>query len=60
MNELGKLNEPLITQKEVQELVKEMRSGKAAGLDGCAAEKLKSGEATVIDWLVELLNVFCV
>ncbi len=41
----------------MQESVREMKSGKAAGLDGVAAECLKSGEATVMEWLVRLLNV---
>ncbi len=40
---LGELNEACITREEVQESVREMKSGKAAGLDGCATECLKSG-----------------
>ncbi len=54
---LRELNEALITREEVQESVREMNTGKAAGLDGCAAECLKSGRAMVVEWLVRLLNV---
>ncbi len=54
---LGELNEALMTRQEVQESVTEMKSGKAAGLDGVAAECLKRGKATVVEWLVRLLNV---
>ncbi len=57
VNALGKPNEAFITGKEVQESVREMKAGKAAGLDGAAAECLKSGGATVVEWLVKLLNV---
>lgn len=42
--------------QEMLESVKEIRSRKAAGLDGCAVPCLKS-KATVIDWLLRLLNV---
>ncbi len=51
------INEALITREEVQESVREMKTGKAAGLDGVAAECLKSGGATVVEWLLILLNV---
>ena len=54
MNVLGEFNETLITREEVQEAVKETRSGKAAGLHGCETQCLKGGAATVIDWLVTL------
>ena len=37
-----------------------MKAGKAAGLDGCAVECLKSGGTSVIEWLVRLLNVYFV
>ena len=39
--------------------IKEEAKDKAAQLDGCAAEYLKSGSTNVIEWLVKLLNVFC-
>ena len=57
INMLGELNEAQISNEEVQEAVKEMKAGKAAGLDGCAVECLKKGGASVIEWLVRLLNV---
>lgn len=34
-----------------------MRLGKAVGLDKCVTEYPVSAGATVIDWLVKLLNV---
>ena len=57
MNVLGELKEALIMREEVQEAVREMKAGKAAGFDGCVVECVKSGGATVVDWLVRLLNV---
>ncbi len=57
MDVLGELNEALITREEVRESVGEVKAGKAAGLDGCAAECLKSGRTTVVEWLVRLLYV---
>ncbi len=41
VNVLGELNEACITREEVQESVREMKAGKAAGLDEVAAECLK-------------------
>ena len=57
VNVLGSSNEAVITFEEVQEAVKETRKGKAPGLDGCAAECLKSGGVSVMEWLVRLFNV---
>jgi len=57
MNLLGELNEALITREEVQEAVRDMKAWKAAGVGGCAVECVKSGGATVVEWLVRLLNV---
>ncbi len=37
--------------------MREIKAGKAAGLDGVAAECLKSGGAMVVEWLVRSLNV---
>ena len=57
MNVFGELNETLIMGKDVQETVKDMKTGKAAGLDICGAECRKIGGAMVSDGLVRLLNV---
>ena len=57
LNVLGELNESEITMEEVQESLKDMKSGKAAGLDGCTVESLKSGGVTVVECLVRLLNI---
>ncbi len=57
MNRLGELNEKLITRKELQKSVKEMKPGKAAGFNECAPEYLISGGVTFTDWLVRVLNV---
>ena len=35
----------------------EMKSGKAAGLDGFQVECLKKGGMAVFEWLVRLLNI---
>ncbi len=57
VNVLGDISEAFITREEVQKSVREMKAGKAAGLDGVAAECVKSGRATVVEWLVRLFNV---
>uniref|UniRef100_A0A3P9JF00 ribonuclease H n=1 Tax=Oryzias latipes TaxID=8090 RepID=A0A3P9JF00_ORYLA len=57
LNVLEELNEALITGEEVEQAVGKLKVGKAAGVDGCAVECLKSGGAIVIEWLVRLLNV---
>ena len=54
---LGDLNEIAISLEEVGEAVKEMKSGKAPGLDGFLVECLKKGGTAVLEWLVRLLNV---
>lgn len=41
-----------------QGLLMMMKTEKAAGLDGCVAECLKSGRHTVMEWLVRLLNTW--
>ena len=54
---LGRLNNSHIMKEEVQGAVKDMKAGKAARLDACAVECLKSGSTSVIEWLVKLFNV---
>lgn len=39
---LGELNCAPIKEEEVHEAVREMRKGKAAGLDGCAVQSLRN------------------
>ena len=51
------LNDSGITKEEEQKAEREMKSGKTAGLDGCAAEWLKSDGETVVEWLIRLLNI---
>lgn len=51
MNVQGELNDTLTMRKE------EMKTGKAASLDICAAQCLKSGGSMAIDGLMILLNV---
>ncbi len=57
VNVLRELNEAFLMREEVQESVRKMKAGKAAWLEGVAAECLKSDGATVVEWLVRLLNV---
>ena len=54
---LGDLNERAISLEEVGEAVKEMKSGKAPGLDGFMVECLKKCGMAVWEWLVRLLNL---
>ena len=54
---MGRSNEAPVTKGEVEGALKIMRSGKAAGLDGIAAECLKKGGVAVVEWLVRLLCI---
>ena len=51
---LVELNERAILLEEVGEAVNEIKSGKAAGLDGFPVECLKKGGMAVLSWLVRL------
>ena len=54
---MGRSNEASITKREVEEALRIMRTGKAAGMDGVTAECLKKGGVTLVEWLVRLLNI---
>ena len=54
-NEEAVLGVPFTT-KEVADAVKKLKSRKAAGPDGLAAEHLKEGGGVVILWLTDILN----
>ena len=54
---LRELNERAISFDEVMEAVKEMKSGKASGLDEIPVECLKKGGVAILEWLVRLLNL---
>ena len=45
-----------VTREEVERVVKNLQNGKAAGDDRIAAELVKSGGETMMDWLVELIQ----
>ena len=49
-----------ITEEKVQEAVEVMKARKAPGLDGIATECLEKGGVMIVEWLVRLLNLFCV
>ena len=57
MPELVDLNERTMPWKEVGEVVNEMKSGKAPGLDGVPVECLKIGGMAVLESLVRRLDV---
>ncbi|MCP4255879.1 MAG: hypothetical protein GY775_21255 [Candidatus Scalindua sp.] len=54
----GERNDANISRKEVQDVVNDMKAGKAAGLDGCDVECLKKGGVSVVEWLCRLFNMF--
>lgn len=54
---LGERNSREIGYDEVVEARKEMKVGKAPGLDGCVVECVKKGGMVMGEWLVRLLNV---
>ena len=45
-----------LTREEVEQAVKKLQNGKAAGEDGIVAEMLKKGGEVMIDWLLEILQ----
>ena len=53
----GGENDRLVSREEVNVAIKDMKEGKAAGLDGCAVEHVKRGGEAVIGWLVRLFNL---
>ena len=53
---LGDLNDSGFT-KEVHAAVREMKTGKSGGLNGCVIECLKSGRVAVVEWLVILITI---
>ena len=54
---LGDMNERAISLEEVGEAVKEMKAGKAPGVDGFPVECSKKCGMAVLEWLVRLLNL---
>ena len=54
---MGRMNNAPVTKGEVEEALRVMRTGKAAGLDGIPAECLKKGGGAVVEWLVRLFNI---
>ena len=54
---MGGRNIATVTKREVEEALKIMRTGKAAGLGGIPAECLKKGGGAVVEWLVRLFNI---
>ena len=54
---LGDLNEKATSLEEVREVVNEIKSCKASGLDEFPVEYLKKGGMAVLEWLVRLVNV---
>jgi hypothetical protein len=50
-------NNKAIKMQEVEEAVKKLKNGKAAGEDGIANEMLKKGGPAVVEWLVRLSNL---
>lgn len=57
INVMRGFDDTVISVEEVQEAVREMKAGKAPGLDGCVVECLKCGGVKIIEWLVRVLNV---
>ena len=45
-----------LTREEVEQAVKKLQNGKAAGEDEIVAEMLKNGGEVMIDWLLEILQ----
>ena len=46
-----------ISVREVKDALKKVKRGKAAGLDGVAAEMMKEGGECMLEWIVRLFNV---
>ena len=52
----GRLNDRGLESCEVEEGRRNMKGGKAQGLDQCAVEFLRKGGRSMVAWLVRLLN----
>ncbi len=46
-----------ITYEEVNQAIKRLKNGKAAGIDGITAEMLKCGGDVVTKWMVKICHV---
>ena len=55
--EVGGVNERAITLVEIEKAVREMKPGRAPGLDGCAVECLKQGGMALMEWLERVFNL---
>ena len=47
---------PEVTREEVEEAVRKLRNGKAAGGEEIVAELLQYGREAITDWLFELIQ----
>lgn len=50
-------NERSIIRKEVQDVLHNIKTGKAPGLDGCLVECMMEGGREIVEWLVRLFSV---
>ena len=46
-----------ISDKEIMDALKKMKSGKSAGVDGILPEMLKAGGSVIVKWFKRLANV---
>ena len=58
LNGVGGVNrEESITHEEVNQAIKRLKNGKAAGIDGITAEMLKYGGDVVTEWMVKICQM---
>ncbi len=57
MPRIEREREESITYEEVNQAIKRLRNGKAAGIDGITAEMLKCGGGVVTKWMVKICQV---
>ena len=56
LEDCSETDAPQVTREEVEQAVKKLQNGKAAGEDEIVGELLKNGGEVMIDWLLEILQ----
>ena len=56
LEDCSETDAPQVTREEVEQTVRKLQNGKAAGEDEIVGELLKNGGEVMLDWLLEILQ----